>query len=221
MPPRKFRRKVTRRFNRYSRAVGRHTGVVRGVVGLARDVYNLKKLVNTEYKYIDTGDSGSFSTTPTVTLLNGCAQGTTAITRNGQSIRITSLNFNFYSTIHASAATSTMARILVVLDSQPNGAAMTAQQLLVTANTVSPMLLGNARRFRVLMDKRFALSINGTEIFQSHKYFKMDVHTTFNTGSAGTIADIQTNSLYLIQISDQATNVPQMTWTARVRFIDN
>ncbi len=46
-------------------------------------------------------------------------------------------------------------------------------------------------------------------------------HVEYNNGNAGTIADINSNSLYLVCFSDQATNTPTFQAYVRTWFVDN
>lgn len=207
---RRMRRKSSR-WHTYGKAAGQ----------LWRDVKYLKSLVNVERKYVDTTASTTSSTTPGLVLLNGLALGTASTSRLGQSIKMSSLYPNFLWSI-AGAASTTYVRVIIFKDEQANAAAPTAADLLVsTTSVLSPLVIGNGARFKVLMDVRKTLSINGTEIIRFKRFRKLFFHTRYNTGNAGTIADIQTNSLYMLHMSDQGTNVPAFSYNIRCRFIDN
>lgn len=188
---------------------------------LWRDVKYLKSLINVEHKYVDTTATTTSSTTPALVLLNALALGTPSTSRLGQSIKMTALYANIFWSINASAST-TYTRMIIFKDMQPNAAAPAASDLLVTTGSVlSPLVIGNARRFKVLMDIRKNLSINGTEIVKFKRFMKLFFHTRYNNQNNGTIADITTNSLYMLHMSDQATNTPSFSYSIRCRFIDN
>lgn len=188
---------------------------------LWRDVKWLKSVVNVEKKYIDTSATTTSSTTPALVLLNGCTTGDAGTNRDGQSIKMSSLYSNFLWSINASAST-TYVRVILFMDHQSNATAPGAADLLTnTSSVLSTLLIGNGKRFTVLADIRKTLSINGTEIVRFKIFKKLHAHVRFNTGNAGTVADIQTNTLYMLHMSDQATNVVVFAYNNRVRFIDN
>lgn len=214
-----FRRRVSRR--RRFRRSGRGRIYKAAAGQLWRDVKWLKSVVNVEYKYSDVNSSGSISTTPTLSLLNGLSQGTTGITRTGQSVKVVGHLFRFTCTINASA-TTTFFRVILVRDSQPNGAAYTAGNLVQTSSDVnSPLVIGFGKRFHVVRDKTYSLALNGRESINGKFFIRSGFHTTYNTSSAGTVGDINTNSYYLHVWSNEATNTPVFAYWSRIRFVDN
>ena len=109
-----------------------------------------------EYKSIDTRmnatalDNGS-----SVLLLNGCARGDDINERTGRRTTMASLEAKIYTYATTTTGASQIHRHLLVLDTQPNGSALTALQVLSAADTFSSRNLENRARFRVLMDRRF------------------------------------------------------------------
>lgn len=220
MPSYYKKRRNAKKKSYYSRFKGVAKGV--GMVAkLARDVYYLKSIVNVEKKYLDTTASTTSVQGGGFLLLNGLVQGTSATTRLGQSIKMISVYPNIFWTINA-AATTTYCRMIIFIDKQPNGAAPIQSDILSAVNSVlAPMNVGNSKRFKILMDKRLQLSINGNEIVKYKRFRKLATHTEYNTGNTGGIADIQTNSIYLYHMSDQTVNAPTFSYNVRLRFIDN
>lgn len=185
-----------------------------------RDIRWLKSMINVEKKYLDITFDSAVSSTENFQLLNGMALGDTSITREGQSIKMINLFLRAYITMHASA-TTTQVRLMIILDTQPNAAAMTAAELLAsTSNILSPLTIGYGSRFKILIDKLFRLDTNKLNLEYKH-FMKLGMHTKYNTSNNGTIADITKNSLYLMLVSDQATNTPNVSFWNRLRFIDN
>ncbi len=185
------------------------------------DLLWLKRFVNTEIHYLDNVQSAvNMSTTATFVLLNGMQLGDTAITRTGQSIKMDALDLNAYVTGNLTAV-QTSSRILIVLDKQPNGAIFAIGNLLNSTTSTSMFTVGGQSRFVVLFDNAFALSTGGPLNCQFSKRIQLGQHTEYNTGNAGDITDINTNSLYLVFLSDQGTNFPIMTIYLRLWFIDN
>lgn len=188
---------------------------------LYKDVKYLKSIVNVEKKFIDsTVSAQNITNTGALSLLNGVTTGDSMSTRDGQSIKCISILFSGKMRL-TSVANVMQVRLIIFRDMQANGAAPAATDLLVSASVTSALNLSNGKRFSVLYDRRFTLEPNGDQGAFAHFFRKLNFHTRFNTGTAGTIADIQTNSLYLLYLSDEATNYPLLTSDCRVRFIDN
>lgn len=185
-----------------------------------RDIKFLKSVINVEKKYSDITFNTTVGTTPNVQTLNALAQGTSAITRTGQSVKFVSNFIRFYITQNG-AATTTQVRLIMFMDRQPNSAGPGTTSLLAdSTNILSPLQIGNSKRFRVMFDRLIRLDTNKLNA-EVKLYRKLRFHTEFNTGNAGTIADITTNSLYVMMIADQNTNQPTISFWSRVRFIDN
>jgi hypothetical protein len=188
-----------------------------------KDVNYIRKLINVEDKYIDSTATINPSSTASLVLLNGMTTGTSAVTRNGQSIKSVSLSGSFLLSINQSANT-TFVRTLIVMDTQANGAVFAASDLfVVTASVLSQYLVAYERRFKVLFDKVVTVSLGGPESCLSaiNCMNTCNFHVEYNLGTAGTIADIAKNSLYLVVYSDQTTNTPAYSYSLRYLFVDN
>ncbi len=185
-----------------------------------RDVNALRRFVNTELHYIDSTASTALSTTPSFFLLNGCAPGDTATTRTGQSIKVDELDLRFALSVNATAVVDHV-RILVIIDKQPNATQFAIADLLPVTNVVAPYTDGSQQRFIPVYDVTLPLSIYNTGAFFQRVRLPNKFHTTYNTGTAGTVADIVSYSYYLVAFSDQTTNTPTMLHYARTWFVDN
>ena len=53
------------------------------------------------------------------------------------------------------------------------------------------------------------------------KMISYNQHTRYNTGTAGTIADITDNSIYIMHVSTDAANGVFVTANYRFLFVDN
>ena len=187
---------------------------------LVNTVAKLKGLINTEFKSLDTAVTATITSTPVITLLNGCAKGDTLNTRDGRQIRLKSVAVNLQCTMHATPLDD-MLRVMLVIDKQPNVTALVIGDLLVNTNMGSMRNLDNRKRFVILRDERVVLSVGGgTNTFWQY-YKELDMHTIYDGSDAGTIADITSNALYLIIFSTEAANGPSVSRTTRVRFLDN
>ncbi len=215
------RKRTTRRYKRFAYgAVGAYYGA-----SLATGLYNIRHLLNVEKKNFDTElTNGTLpGTTGAIQQLTNIPIGDTVGARDGNQCKLISVYIRGNVRQNASA-TQTVCRFMLVLDKQTNGAIYTLAQLLnnVTAddNVVSPLNLDNMYRFIVLWDKVITLSDTGSTVKFFKFYKKLDLKLRFDA-AAGTIADLTTNSLSIVRIGDEATNLPTVTYSVRLRFVDN
>lgn len=192
-----------------------------------KSYYMAKKalsLINVEFKNHDlTFNSTIPDAAGTIQQLTNINIGDTTNTRDGSSIKLTSFFIRGIVKMNASA-TATTVRLMLVQDKQTNEAIYNINKLLsdvsASDSVHSVYNLDSKFRFRVLWDKVFTLSDNGRQIihFQYHKKLNMKMRYD---GTGGGMGDITSNSLSLVRISDEATNVPTGTWVTRIRYIDN
>lgn len=186
-----------------------------------KDVQWLKSVVNVERKHLEFNAATTSSTTAAFVLLNGCIPGSSGEQRDGQSIKMTSVFVRYNAQVNV-AAIASIHRVMIFTDSQPDAAAPTAANLLDAAtNVLSPLNIDYAVRFKVHFDKSFIVNVVSDPLIECERYIKLDEHTKFNAGTAGTIADITTNSLYMMHMSSEATNTVTFNYYVRTRFIDN
>lgn len=183
----------------------------------------LKALINVEDKYIDTQSlATSVGTTPTQILLNGCTQGTTPNTRVGISIKCVNLEVILtYKIDDAATATPTNLRSVIVRDLQCNGATFGATTYWVSANYYSFTNVSNQQRFYTFYDEIITLSPNGPESLVARAVIPLGFHVDYGSGNAGTIADISTNALIWMCVSDDNVNTPSVDANFRLWFVDN
>lgn len=217
-----YRKRFRRKAMRYGRVALKYGPTA---VKLASDVYRLKNLINVEFKYAQANSSSTPSTAAaTLLLLNGLTKGDDSTDREGRQIRMKSVQYNVRSLING-AATATLVRVMLVLDTQPNAAAPTIANILETTGGLyvdAFRNLSNRKRFIILKDDKQVLdSDDQYNNIDCYKQFNPGFKTVYNSGNAGTIADITTNALYLVAISDEATNTPSVNMYYRIRFIDN
>jgi len=188
-----------------------------------RDINALRRFVNAEIHYTDAiGNAVASTSTAAFVLLNGLSTGDTMTTRTGQSVKCDGMDFKFIITGNA-AAIPLYERILVVADKQTNAAIFAIGELLNATTVTSMYTVGNQSRFQVLYDESFSL-VPGSESYAITRALKLPaagIHTMFNTGNAGTVADIVSLSIYLIHFSDQAVNNSSFSYYSRFWFLDN
>jgi len=121
-------------------------------------------------------------------------------------------------------AIDSFTRFIVYYDKQCNGAAPAMTDLLLANSLYSPKSLANVRRFKILYDQLGQVELTGNDgsMVTYERYRRMNLRTEFNTGVAGTIADITTGSLYLVIMGSNAAggNAFATAGSARVRYTD-
>lgn len=173
----------------------------------------------------NTGATGAVS----FVLLNGSVPGTGATNRIGRKISMKSLFVRFYYDANSTTSSGYL-RSMIVYDMQANGVAPTAADLFSGGGTPFITMLtnmDNRDRFKIIHDRTLYISA-GTAVSDSNmkyykKYFKWKngLNVIYNAGSAGTVADIQTGSLYLVVMSCHSTANLNARVESRVRFADS
>lgn len=165
----------------------------------------------------------------TFTLLNGLTQGAGGSERLGRQFTIRSIGMNMYVEPGATTVPGLL-RTIVFFDTQANGVAPTDALLLeagaVTGYATSHLAMTSRERFKIIFDKRHAIGdkvvnqSNGPAIVHQEKFRKLNVVVT-NTGGAGnTVAEIQTNSLYVVTYTTCLTLAPVCSTRFRIRYTD-
>lgn len=199
---------------------------------MLKTAFNMGKLalsmLNTETKVIDREDSTDATDSGTLFHLNPLAQGVTSETRVGASIRMKNIFIRYRVSYNVSGDNNQAVRVIVFVDKQSNGSITTVTDLLETADYLSPLDHLQGKRFHVLCDEMHSLYAGGNGIY--NKCF-IDLEQTEQTkalghveykGTAGTIADVNTNAVYILFISSQATaNYPAYDVYSRIKYIDN
>lgn len=181
----------------------------------------INRFLNTEIHYNDVlADTQASSSTASFILLNGILQGDTTLLRTGSSIKCDGIDLSFTLFIGLVAVAS-QERVMVVMDKQPNGAIFAIGSLLNATTVRSPYVPEGQKRFSVLYDEAFALSSFSNVSTVTKAKIGISTHIEYNLGNAGTVADINSNSIYLIHFSNQAANTVTIDYYSRLWFIDN
>ena len=197
---------------------------------------------NAELKFFDTLKAQT-SVTETGTVLddsvNHIAQGVTEENRVGRKCTIRGLHFkgtynNTVSTVLS--ATNQSVRIVIVVDKQTNGTAVTVADVLEDVTEFngynSYRNLANSQRFKVLMDRRFNIRIpavaqTAAGTFSTYlNEYKWEFNKRLNlpiefSGTTGAIGEIRSNNIAIFAICRDATTRPEVGYTCRVRFSDS
>lgn len=161
----------------------------------------------------------------TLQLINGIARTDDLEGRIGRQILMKSIQIKGILSSTATTGVRQFCRMLVVYDNQTNGNALAATDVLNQANVYDPRNLDNRMRFLILFDQTYAVQAPGVDGSQHviNYYKKISLPTTYNSGDAGTVADIATGSLYMIFIGTEAAGDTDanISVAARVRYLDN
>lgn len=171
----------------------------------------------------------------TTTSVQGCnlmLRGTDSGTRIGRKIKLRSVEirgFLFADPVVSAASVTSIAqqcRLLIVYDRQANGVAPTVAQ--VITGIQGPYTEANLGRFLVIQDKTWcfgpaaAVSPNPTfgipptqaNVFERHQ---LNLPTHYNAGNAGTVADIDKGSLYMLWIGSVAGGDTDASFAGTIR----
>lgn len=217
MPYRKGYRR--RRYKKKSWYNKKHCYSARDVaISAMKGVKYLKGLVNSEVHKLESDIGASVSDSGSITHLTPITQGDSTANRQGNSVLGKYLTCRGILTKHASA-TATQVRCMLFRDNQQVGDTSPGiSDILQSTPYINSMLSSTTvGRFTKLYDKLVFLSSNKPS-GQFVINLAVKSHVRFN-GSAS--SDIQKNGLYLVLVSNEATNTPSVDAQARFGFYDN
>jgi len=192
----------------------------------------LASVINVEHKFKDTVYSRTaIYSTAVITHISGIAQGDGQNARNGDSVKLSSVNLRGLITVGSTIApTSTVnirtVRVMLINDKVSDGAPPSLTDILDNStlpNVYARYNPDNAGgRFRVLYDKRIVVSAT-TNCVRFNCYRKLKHHLKF-TGGASSQTDASIGHLYVLLVSDDNsidTNTPEVEFNSCIRYIDN
>lgn len=174
-----------------------------------------------ELKTIDeVSQAYEFSSTGTINLINGVAQGTDFTQRVGRKFNMKSILLRGRIAVGATPTGGTW-RLMLVYDKQTNGAAPAITDIVDAIGMSGVQNLSNRDRFVVIMDKSGFLEATTKITIPFKKYKKCNLEV-INGGTGDTVGSIQTGALWVISMGNLATGVTAITGTitSRVRFKD-
>ncbi len=183
-----------------------------------------KKLLNVERKFKDTKiTTTGISTGGRVDSLVLLSQGDGGSTRDGEQVKFVSILLKYILKIGASAS-ATFFRVILVHDKQANGTKASITDYLedISASDaiISPNNLSNKFRFRTLYDRVHSMSGTGNQTIHAKVYKTIDTKVRYS-GNAGDETDLSSSNILIMLVSDEGVNVPQISYFARLRFVDN
>lgn len=204
-----------------------------------------------EIKTVDVINNGSppntfvLSSTPTISLLNGIAEGTGTFNRVGRRCHMKSLRFTGWIGFTALAGNGAgeLIRLMIVYDRQPNGSLPAATDVLQSldqagnnsTSVYDGLNTANFERFRVLRDIKWSIPDTGVagaagpnqlQTIQASStvdfFIKLKDLEVHFSGNGGTITNISTGTIFLLGIGSQAAASAafRMNYVTRLRYID-
>ena len=175
----------------------------------------------------------------TALCLNAIAQGDGNTQRDGRRVVMHSVHVKgriHFANVNVSTPSSPMCRLMLVLDTQTNGAQLSADNVLQNTTTTLETLawrnLQYSQRFRVLWDRMYKLEPRGLAFINAANQYttlasakfminkKLALVTNYS-GTAATIATITDNSLHIICYADDDLGATgSLAYSSRVRFTD-
>lgn len=168
------------------------------------------------------------NTTSNTNCINPMAQGTADGTRVGDKVVFKSLDIRLrvYSTIPTSV------RLILFIDTKPKSSYPGLSDVLDSNDpqtgsygVMSHRNKINLARYVILFDKWFTFNPQISSTVQEkvfHFYKKLNLGTDYSRGNAQTYADIETNAIYLMGLSNNinGTNNPYYSYTVKLNYID-
>lgn len=214
-----YRRRYNRRYRRTSNNWDKASKALSVATSALATAKLVKSLVNVEFKETVRATNLSPDASGTVVSLNAIGQGDDKDDRNGNSIKNKSLLVRMRAEQNSSA-TNTSLRVLFIRDKQVNGSTPLVTDVLQAANPLSSLNTDYGKRFVVLADSLFSLSSNGTTCSHRKIFKKLGFHTEFG-GTGNSVADINSGAIWMLAVSDEATNTPTLFYNTKVRYLDN
>lgn len=105
-------------------------------------------------------------------------------------------------------------RVIMFQDKQVNGSTPAVTDVLESASYISPLNAANWQRFKVRFDKLYTVDSdgNGSQVDKIFRKFRILYRGDSSQGIT------VTNGLYLLLISNQVTNGPQVDFHSRIKF---
>jgi hypothetical protein len=192
----------------------------------AAGLNEIRKLINIETKFLDTVQtSTNINTTGGAIVISEIAQGLTSQTRVGDSLKIQHIEVRGRVNVNPAAANSLL-RVLVLRDLDGAGTPPATSDVLELTGAVSaplsPYKFRNLQRFSILYDEVFHMqgTVQGTA----------GIPFVFSSAHAGHILYLGTSAaaasdgkgtLYVLAVSDEATNTPSLAFYSRILFTDD
>lgn len=173
-----------------------------------------------EMKICDTFATTPVSTVASINSLCAVQQGIQVNQRIGRKIYVKSIEFKAVITAGTALVGSTVATVRVVILSDKQQIQSTAPAItdyMFTPSVTEPRNLYFMNRFHVLKDQIYKVDVYNPTV---NIVKRMLFSTTLEYGGAG-LGDITKNGIYIILVSNNAGNAPNISYSMRVWFNDS
>lgn len=184
----------------------------------------IRKFINIEEKYSDINSSQSPDQNGAVTCLSQLAQGTTMNTRVGNSVRCQHFSVRGRVAVNASVTTFSVVRVVVIRDMEGQGTPPVASDIFETVGTSAaprqPLDWLNRKRFSLLYDT--FLTVAPASGCAREFFFTVELakHVLYRGTTAASASDGE-GSIYIVSLSDEATNTPTVSYSSRMTYTDD
>lgn len=154
-------------------------------------------------------------------LVSAIQQGDTDSTRNGDKIKIQSLQWKLRLSVGATESNGACSRIMFIYDRNPQGAQATMANVLNNTTCQGLMNLNTQYlgRFQVLYDDVFNLDPDTNQFRFTKGYRKLNLPVWYN-GNTGAIADLQRGNLFCLVLTENNSVNMNLSGQIRIRFTD-
>lgn len=189
---------------------------------MARKALSIAKRLQSdvELKEVTTESIGTVNSTGVILLMTAVPESVTHTGRTGRKIRIQSIQLKGAATGNDLTLTdASICRVLVVRDNGDSSGAPTFANVLQNGHVwaLREQNPHNLRRYSVLHDELFILNSGGPNAKVIDWYKKVNFDCYFD---GATLSDANKGSLYLMLLSNRATDMPTISVHTRVRYAD-
>lgn len=182
-----------------------------------KGVKTLQGIINSEKHFVVFGASVAATTTANVISLSAITQDDTFSGRTGNSILSKSLTGKLQFVLN-NAATTTVTRVIIFEDLQQVADTAPVASTLLESDYLSSLTLSTLGRYKILMDKSICQDNVSNKLKVLPVNLRFDHHIRYN-GSAS--SDIQKGGIYMMVLSNEATNGSSFTYNLRLGYYDN
>lgn len=184
-------------------------------------VFQVSNRPTTEYKFFDfTLATAEFSTTGTISLINGITQGNDFNNIDGRKAILKSVAVHGQIAVGATP-TASGTRWLLVYDKAPLGALPAITDILTAISMAGHVNISNSQRFIILADQYDYVEAAGRSAVPGNFFRKIGLPVSMKSND-GAIGNFVTGAIYLVTVGNLATGAtaPTFNYRSRVRFID-
>lgn len=190
--------------------------------------YLSKRKPKVPANWLDISVNHALNTTGNVAAINILTKGDDYNTRDGREIKNYSMQLALQSQPTVTTGLAQSHRVLLVYDRFPQGVTAAFTDILKEVSIPTLINEDNRWRFRILYDsgpRKLCGQDQTNEVVPSNhvtyyrKYVNLhNIITRFNTGNAGTVADIDFGAILLVSMGDKSAGVTAGSLVGKIRF---